>query len=274
MPSEKTIDRILKRNGLITEEESQKHRGWIRFVHENPNDLWQMDFKGHFPTQEARCYPLTILDDHSRFCMTIKSCKDQSTNTVRSHLIEIFREYGLPKRMTMDNGSPWGYSGKQEHTTLTAWLIQLGIYVSHSRPGHPQTQGKLERFHRTLKIELLSRYKFVDLIEAQEGFDWWRDVYNTERPHAAIDNERPMDRYKVSERIYPEKMPSIEYDKSFIVRKVQHGGFIHLNGSMYRVGDAFRGQPIGIKDGDEGLLDIYFGHQRINKIDPQCPYKE
>jgi transposase InsO family protein len=273
MPSEKTIDRILKRNGLITEEESQKHRGWIRFEHANPNDLWQMDFKGHFATEDARCNPLTILDDHSRFCITIKSCRDQSTDTVRSHLIGVFREYGLPKRMTMDNGSPWGYSGKQEHTTFTAWLIQLGIYVSHSRPGHPQTQGKLERFHRTLKLELLSRYKFKDLIEAQEGFDWWRDVYNTERPHAAIENERPMDRYKASERVYPEKMPSIEYDESFIVRKVQYGGFIHLKGAMYRVGDAFRGQPVGIKDGEDGLLDIYFGHQRINKIDPRYQYR-
>lgn len=273
MPSEKTIDRILKRNGLITEEESQKHRSWIRFEHENPNDLWQMDFKGHFSTENARCHPLTILDDHSRFCITIKSCGNQSTDTVRSHLIDVFREYGLPKRMTMDNGPPWGYSGKQEHTTLTAWLIQLGVYVSHSRPGHPQTQGKLERFHRTLKLELLSRYKFMSLNEAQEGFDWWRDVYNTERPHAAIENKRPMDKYKISERPYLEKLPSIEYEKNFTVRKVQYGGFIHLNGKMYRIGDAFRGQPVGIKDSEDGLLDIYFGHQRINKVDPRYPYK-
>jgi len=273
MPSEKTIDRILKRNGLITEEESQKHRGWIRFEHEYPNDLWQMDFKGHFATEDARCYPLTILDDHSRFCITIKSCGDQLTDTVRSHLIDVFREHGLPKRMTMDNGSPWGYSGKQEHTTLTAWLIQLGIYVSHSRPGHPQTQGKLERFHRTLKLELLSRFKFINLIEAQEGFDWWRDIYNTQRPHAAIENRRPMDRYKTSERVYPEKMPLIEYDENFIVRKVQYGGLIHLNGAVYRVGDAFHGQPVGIKNGEDGLLDIYFGHQRINKIDLRYPSK-
>lgn len=274
MPSEKTIDRILKRNGLITEEESQKHRSWIRFEHEKPNDLWQMDFKGHFQTEDARCHPLTMLDDHSRFCITIKSCGNEATNTVRSHLIDIFREYGLPKRMTMDNGSPWGYSGRQEHTTLTAWLIQLGIYVSHSRPGHPQTQGKLERFHRTLKLELLSRYKFMDLEEAQEGFDWWREIYNTERPHAAIENKRPVDKYKRSEKNYPEKLPLIEYDESFVVRKVQCGGFIHLQGKAYRIGAAFRGQPVGIKESENGLFDIYFGHQKINKIDLRYPYEE
>lgn len=198
LPTEKTIDRILKRNGLITIEESEKHKAWVRFEHENPNDLWQIDFKGHFATRDQnRCYPLTLLDDHSRFSLLIKSCANQRAETVKTALIEVFHNYGLPLRMTMDNGTPWGYSGKQEHTEFSAWLIQLGIYVTHSRPGHPQTQGKLERFHRTLKLELLSRFSFANLGEAQEGFDWWRSIYNEERPHAAIENKVPSERVSV-----------------------------------------------------------------------------
>lgn len=272
LPSEKTIDRILKRNGLITIEESEKHKPFIRFEHENPNDLWQMDFKGHFPLVSGRCHPLTLLDDHSRFSLLIKACDNERADTVKTALIELFRNYGLPRKMTMDNGSPWGYSGKQEHTALSAWLIRLGIYVSHSRPMHPQTQGKLERFHRTLKLELLKRFDFEDLQNAQEGFDWWRKIYNEERPHEAIGNKVPIDRYQPSVHMYPDNLPCIEYDVDMIVRKVQQGGIIHFKGKEYRIGAAFHGCPVGLKETNEdGQYDVYFCHQRVVKIDLRYP---
>lgn len=273
LPSEKTIDRILKRHGLVAAEESEKRKAWIRFEHESPNDLWQMDFKGHFVTGKVRCYPFTLLDDHSRFSLAIKACGNQNGETVKGHLIEVFREYGLPERMTMDNGSPWGYSGEQNHTHLTAWLIQLGIYVSHSRPNHPQTQGKLERFHRTLKGELLNYYSFTNLVEAQEGFNWWRKIYNEERPHGALELQVPLERYKKSCHAYPETLPVIEYASDFVVRKVQHSGLIYLQGKVYRIGEAFRGHPVGLKESEEGIMDVYFSHQKINKIDLRYPYK-
>lgn len=272
LPTEKTIDRILKRNGLITIEESLKHTPWKRFEHLNPNDLWQMDFKGHFALTNGRCHPLTLLDDHSRFSLLIKACNDERTETVKQALIDVFRERGLPLRMTMDNGAPWGFSGAQEHTTLTAWLIRLGIFVSHSRPMHPQTQGKLERFHRTLKIELLKRFSFSDLQDAQEGFDWWRKMYNEERPHEGIGNKVPSDRYQQSQRRYPEVLPTIEYESSMIVRKVQQDGIIYFNGKEYRIGRAFYGNLVGLKATDEdGIYDIYFCRQRVVKIDLRYP---
>jgi transposase InsO family protein len=261
-------------SNLPTVEESEKRKPWIRFEHENPNDLWQMDFKGHFATDQERCHPLTLLDDHSRYSLEIKACENQQMNTVKNHLIDVFRTYGLPSRMTMDNGSPWGYSGDQMHTQLTAWLIQLGIYVSHSRPNHPQTQGKLERFHRTLKLELLSQYQFNNLREAQEGFNWWRNRYNNERPHASLNLEVPAMRYKRSERNYPEILPVFEYEKDILVRKVQQGGFIYLHGKIYKVGYAFYGHKIGIKESEEeGVMEVYFYHQKVNKIDLRYPYK-
>lgn len=272
LPTEKTIDRILKRYGLITQEESEKHTPWQRFEHENPNDLWQMDFKGHFATKQQRCHPLTLLDDHSRFSLLIKACEDERTTTVKTGLIDVFRKYGLPKRMTMDNGAPWGYSGEQNYTVLSAWLIHVGIRVSHSRPKHPQTQGKLERFHRTLKLELLNRYSFNDLQEAQEGFIVWQKMYNEERPHQAINYEVPAERYRESERVYPEKLPAVEYGHDMIVRKVQQRGVIHFQGKEYRVGDAFRGHAVGLKQNEkDGLVDVYFCHQRVVKIDLRQP---
>ena len=272
LPSEKTIDRILKRNGLITAEESEKHTPWKRFEHEAPNDLWQMDFKGHFATAEGRCHPLTLLDDHSRFSLLIKACSNQRTDTVKTALINVFLNYGLPSRMTMDNGTPWGYSGKQEHTTFSAWLIRLGIFTMHSRPMHPQTQGKLERFHRTLKAELLNRFCFNSLQAAQEGFDWWRKIYNEERPHAAIEYKVPSDRYKISRRQYPDVLPPIEYASDMHVRKVQQQGIVFFKGKEYRIGNAFYGNPIGLKETNEdGVYDVFFCHQRVIKIDLRYP---
>jgi transposase InsO family protein len=107
-PAASTVTAILKRHGRIDPAESVKHHRWQRFEHQSPNQLWQMDFKGHFPVGEGRCHPLTVLDDHSRFALAIEDCPDEQTSTVQSRLITIFRRYGLPERMLMDNGSPWG----------------------------------------------------------------------------------------------------------------------------------------------------------------------
>lgn len=273
LPTEKTIDRLLKRHGLITTEESEKPTIWKRFEHENPNDLWQMDFKGYFLVGSERCHPLTILDDHSRFSLSIKACTNQTTDTVKQQLIHVFRHYGLPRCMTMDNGVPWGYSRAQMHTKLTAWLIRLGIYVSHSRPHHPQTQGKLERFHRTLKLELLSRFSFENLVQAQEGFDWWQRIYNEERPHGALGFAVPLQRYKKSDREYPEELPTINYEDGLVVRKVQQKGYIFFKGKIFRIGEAFYGDPIGLKETEEGQFDVYYCAQKINRIDLRYPYR-
>src|SRR6266542_1835993 len=197
-----------------------------------------MDFKGHFATHAARCHPLTVLDDHSRFALGLLACPDQKTHTVQHRLSDIFRRYGLPERMTMDNGSPWG-SNADGFTPLTAWLIRLGIRVSHSRPYHPQTQGKDERFHRTLKLEVLRRYSFPDLNHAQSRFDIWRGTYNLERPHESLTMQVPASRYRPSPRCFPEALPSIEYDSKDLVRKVQNGGEIWFRGHPYKIGNAF-----------------------------------
>lgn len=270
MPSSKTINRILKRYGCITEEESAKHKPWKRFEHEHPNDLWQMDFKGEFKLEDEQwCYPLTVLDDHSRFLLLLEACPNQRGETVKSALIGLFKKYGLPKRMTMDNGPPWGYSRAQQHTQLCAWLMRLGIQVSHSRPGHPQTQGKLERLHRTLKAELLSRYSFDDMKEAQAGFDYWKGIYNEVRPHDALNLDVPLDHYRSSTKLYPDKLSDITYEENSLIRKVQKDGMISYQGKQFLIGTPFYSYPVKLVANDENsnFIDIYFCHQKILILD-------
>ena len=153
---------------------------------------------------------MTVLDDHSRFSILLQACANERTETVRECLTAAFRLYGLPVRMLMDNGSPWGNDANHPRTPLTVWLMRLGIQVSHGRPYHPQTQGKEERFHRTLNVELLQGRRFADWATCQAAFDRWRGVYNTERPHQALDLATPISRYTPSPRSFPETLPLIE----------------------------------------------------------------
>src|SRR5262249_9640533 len=160
----------------------------------------------------GRCHPLTVLDDHSRFALGLEACANEQGVTVQERLTTIFRRYGLPRRMTMDNGSPWGNDSTHPHTPLTVSLMRLGIGVGHSRPYHPQTQGKDERFHRTLKVEVLHGRTFRDLPHCQAAFDEWRTVYNVQRPHEALAMATPGSRYAISARPFPASLPAVEYD--------------------------------------------------------------
>lgn len=268
VPAASTITDILRRRGLINPEESVKHKAFIRFEHPHPNALWQMDFKGHFAMRQGRCHPLTVIDDHSRFNVTLKACADERTGTVQAALVSTFRRYGLPDRMTMDNGSPWGSDEFHELTLLTAWLIRLGIGVSHSRPYHPQTQGKDERFHRTLLVEAITGQQFQDLAHCQRRFDEFRDCYNLERPHESLDMQAPVTRYQVSQRAYPEILPDIEYGPDDHVRKVQAQGEISFKGKEFRVSKALQGYPVALRPTNiDGKYSIFFCHQRLKDIE-------
>lgn len=263
-PAASTITRLLHREGLIDLSESHKHQAWKRFEHPHPNDLWQMDFKGDVVMGDRRCHPLTVLDDHSRFNLGLVACENQQATTVRAALTAIFRSYGLPTRMTMDNGSPWGNTFEHPYTILTVWLMRLGIEVSHSRPYHPQTQGKDERFHRTLKAELLSRITLVDLEDAQARFDRWRHIYNMERPHEALAMQVPAYRYRRSERLFPETLPPIEYPAGAAVRAVQQGGSFFFEGRIGYVSKAFARWKIALLPTDlDGVWEAYFCHHKI-----------
>lgn len=269
VPSASTITAVLRRHGRLDADEAARHRAFVRFEQAAPNDLWQMDFKGHFAVAAGgRCHPLTVLDDHSRFALGLEACADERWATVQARLTDLFRRYGLPWRLLVDNGSPWGSDGVDGHTVLTVWLLRLDIPVSHGRPYHPQTQGKAERFHRSLVAELLTRQPLADLADCQRRFDDWRQVYNTERPHEAIGHRVPLDRYRPSPRSFPETLPDIEYDAGETLRTVDREGRFSFRNRVLRAGKAFRGYRLAIRPTrDDGRFDICFGRHIIASFD-------
>lgn len=275
VPSASTITAVLKRHGRIDLEKTAAQGPWQRFERQTPNELWQMDFKGHFAMVNGRCHPLTILDDCSRFSLGLEACANEVGATVETKLTSIFRRYGLPARMLTDNGYPWGgWDRRSEQMTYTAfavWLIRLGVGLGHGRPYHPQTQGKDERFHRTLKAEVIDRQGFVDIKHCQAAFDEWREIYNYERPHEAIEMDVPAKRYYASARDFPEQLPAVEYGDS-CVRKVQGKGEISFRGREWAVGKAFAGLPVALRPlTEEDCYDVFFCHQRITTIDLRDP---
>jgi transposase InsO family protein len=271
VPSASTITAILHRQGCVDPQQSLEHRPWQRFEADAPNRLWQMDFKGHFALPQGLCHPLTVLDDHSRFSLGLEACADQQTATVQDRLTRIFRRYGLPEKILQDNGSPWGHT-EHGYTPLTVLMIRLGISPRHSRPRHPQTLGKDERFHRTLKAELLTYQKFTDFSDCQDHFETWRQSYNFERPHQALDMQVPASRYRESPRSFPEQLPAIEYGPDDFVRKVQFQGKLSFQGRACVIPRAFRGYPVALRPTTtDGLFNVHFCHLKVAQIDLRQP---
>jgi transposase InsO family protein len=269
VPSASTITAILRRHQLLDGPRAGEKRDWTRFEHPEPNDLWQMDFKGHVAMEQGRCHPLTVLDDHSRYALEIGACATEQSDVVKYRLERVFERYGLPRRFLADNGPPWGTSGSSEkHTVLTVWLLDLGIDVCHGRAYHPQTQGKEERFHRSLKGEVLSGRTFANLRQAQKAFDQWRQVYNTERPHEGIGMETPATRYKMSIRPMPRKIDPPSYDGDDQVRMVQTGGWFSFKGRFFNCSKAFAGHPLALRPtSKDGLFDLCYRHYVLDQID-------
>lgn len=266
IPAFSTVHKLMARHGLLPGVAPGIPASG-RFEHSAPNQLWQMDFKGHFHFGGGRCHPLTLLDDHSRFSLCLAHCADERRVTVQAQLIKVFERYGLPERMTMDNGAPWGDT-TGTWTALELWLMRQGIRVGHSRPYHPQTQGKLERFHRSLKAEVLQGQWFTDDQQLQRVFDHWRTVYNQERPHEALAMKVPASRYRPSSRHYNAEVKPPEYDENVQVRKVDASGKLSFRGNSLKAGKAFRGEHVGLKEtGEEGCYEVWWYSTKVGVID-------
>jgi transposase InsO family protein len=277
-PAPSTVTAILRRHGRIDPAASQAHRPLQRFEAAAPNELWQLDFTGHFALDQGRCHPLPVLDDHSRFLLGLAACPDEQGATVRAHLTALFRRYGLPWALLCDNGPPWGNPrAAHELTTLGVWLIRLGITVLHGRPRHPQTQGKVERLNGTLAADVIERRRFPDLAAAQAAFDAWRPVYNHERPHEALGLATPITRYAPSGRSFPETLPAISYDDDDAVRRVDAAGQISWRGRPWKLSPALAGQSVGVRPTmEDGVVEVRFGHHLVRTLDlrqaPPCDH--
>jgi putative transposase len=269
-PAVSTVHAILARHNRLSDRSGTGGKRCLRFEKPLPNLLWQMDFKGWVELKGgARCHPLTIIDDHSRYSVCLKACGDQKGLTVQANLETTFRRYGLPDAVFVDNGPPWGEASGASWTQLGVWLLKLGVDVLHSRPYHPQSRGKNERFHRTLKAEVFALRRFRDLSEVQSAFDEWRLVYNLKRPHQALDHQVPASRYLPSTRAMPEQLPEVEYDEHDIVRTVSTTkDYISFKGRLWKVPQAFRGERVAIRPRNrDGEYAICFGAREIGTID-------
>jgi transposase InsO family protein len=270
VPAVSTVHAILRRHGRVVRPAGHPGQPYQRFERERPNELWQMDFKGHRPLGNgASCHPLTIVDDHSRFALCLAACADEQGATVKKHLEKAFGRYGLPEAMYVDNGGPWGFTLADPWTKLSVWLLKLEVGVIHSRPYHPQSRGKNERFNRTVEAEIFALQRFRDLDDAQYGFDRWRDTYNLDRPHEGIGLATPATRYRPSPRAMPDRLPTVEYDEGEIVRAVSTTkAYVSFKGVLWKVPQAFCGERLAIRPlSTDGRYGVFFAAHQIASID-------
>lgn len=267
LPAPSTATSILKRNGFISPEESARHTAFQRFVRDAPNDLWQMDFKGHFAMMDGnRCHPLTMKDDHSRNLLCLDAYDNERWESVKGSLNRVFLNYGLPAAILCDNGAPWGDS-LGGYTPFELWMMQMDVLPIHGRPLHPQTQGKEERFHRTLNEDILKRTPIRDLAHAQQLFDSYRLEFNTERPHSALNLDVPAKHYKKSPRMMPDVLKEPEYDAGKSLRKVNCKGYISIQNHRYYLSETFCGKYMELLPLDGDILAVCYGNFLVAKID-------
>jgi putative transposase len=221
-----------------------------------PNDGWCADFKGHFRVGDGqRCDPLTVTDGFSRFLLCCQGLNEPTTEGVRPLFEATFRKYGLPRAIRTDNGPPFATAAPGGLSRLSVWWVRLGIRLERIEPGKPQQNGRHERMHRTLKAETVVP-PAANLLSQQRRFNSFQREYNQERPHEALGGRTPADLYLPSARVFPSKLPDVEYPGHFEVRMVRHNGTIKWRGSHPYVSDALIGEPVGLEavDNDKWLL--------------------
>lgn len=252
----RTVDRIIERHGLIREED-RPQRASQRFERKAANELWQMDLKGQYRLGSGSCYPLSILDDHSRFLVGLHALAHPDHNHVEAAVIQTFRQYGVPEALLMDHGTPWwGSTHPIGLTRLSVGFIQQGIRLLYSGIRHPQTQGKVERFHRTLKRTLAHRGHPQRFAEWQSALRDVRQEYNHVRPHEALGMDTPAVRYRPSPKAYEECPRDWDYPSGSEVCRLNTQGSLWL-GQHYYVSLALASQRVRLRRADGRLLVIY-----------------
>ena len=249
-----TVHRILLRYDLVREQDSHS-QATGRFERERPNELWQMDFKGpkNWPGKTG---PLSVIDDHSRYAIALEPVASTHGGPVREHLEQAFTTCGLPEAMLMDHGTPWwSYNAVGGRTKLALWLMRQGIALHHGRIRHPQTQGKVERFHGSLARALLQRGP-----TAARQMAWLKDFqweYNHVRPHEALGMKTPASVWTRSERKYDPRRPAWQYPEGAWTLKIDCQGKVEIEGRSWKVGRALTGQRVRIEQVEERLLVYY-----------------
>jgi len=261
-----TINRVIKRNGLLQEEDCHKP-SLQRFERKHPNELWQMDFKGPMSRDDAKCEPLTVLDDHSRYALGVVPVRTKQTPDIQRAFIEIFSKYGVPEAILTDHGVPWWNTASvQGLSKFSVWLMNQDLKLIFGAVRHPQTQGKIERFHRTLR-HAVSRRGFPT------KFSQWKPLlkqityeYNFIRPHESLEMKVPSELYCASSKKYNPKPRAFDYGDEMKVKKVDSHGMIYENGKRLFVSHALVGQYVATRS-IENLMLVTFRNSTLREID-------
>lgn len=231
------------------------------------NKSWSMDYKGQFKLGNGQyCYPLTLVDNYSRFLFLCVGLPSTNYADARKWLEWAFREYGLPDTIRSDNGSPFAAAGPTGLTKLAAWFIQLGITHERIDLGHPEQNGRLERLHRTLKDHIKGSVK-ATMSDMQTSLNKFRDEYNRVRPHESLGFNTPSETHKNSLRKYPVRISPPEYDLDLLVRKVQRYGHISHDWKEYMISRSLQGEYVGLKLMEGGKAKVFYYKQCIATID-------
>lgn len=264
LPSESAISRWLKTWGLTRRRRRSSHKGPVikrpaLTQARAPNEVWTVDFKGAFRTGDGtRVEPLTVRDLASRYVLAIDLTVRPRVEECQGAFVRLFRRYGLPAAIRVDNGSPFGSTGTLGLTRLSAWWVKLGIRVEFTDPGHPEQNGAHEQFHRVYKAETLSPPARSPRQQGKRS-ELWRQQYNKERPHESLQMRVPAQVYRQSRRKLPETLQGWRYPKGWLSRLVRSKGMVSLQGQSRFVGQAFEGERIGLKACGRGVWQVYFG---------------
>ena len=263
-----TIHRIFLRNDLVRDSDRQPLAA-KRFEREQPNQLWQMDFKGPKGWNQ-RVGPLSILDDHSRYAVALENTGSTQAAGVQAVLEGVFRESGVPDQMLMDHGTPWfNTQGRLGWSQFTVWLMDQNIALYFSGRQHPQTQGKVERFHRSLTAALLRRGT-PEESQRQPWLDAFRQEYNCVRPHEALQMKTPHQVWQKSSRSYRERPTAWQYPSGSEVKEVDRVGQFRLDGRRHYISKALTGREVGLLAVDQRIL-VYYRQTLVCELDPLQP---
>jgi len=270
LPGRSTVCDILSRHGMVAKKRARRrigHPGKPTSAILAPNDVWSADYKGQFRTGNGvYCYPLTITDGFSRYLLGCQGLSSTAVAEAKPVFLRLFKEYGLPKRIRTDNGVPFATNTLARLSSLSAWWVRLGILPELIEPGKPQQNGRHERMHRTLKAET-TRPAAGSLPAQQRKFNVFREEFNHERPHEALDMHTPAEIYTPSTREMPNKLPPLEYPDRFEVRYVSANGGIRWNRDWINVSIVCVGEYVGLEEIDDGIWNVYFGPLKLGRLD-------
>lgn len=270
-PPRSTIDAIFKRAGLVRERKPVRRRfASVRARHSYESaaagEVMTADYKGHYRLRNGRyCYPLLVADPVSRYLLACDAYMEVSLEQTWATLVRVFEQHGMPNKVHTDNGVPFGTSGHGRFSTIAARLMKYGIQPVYSRPGHPEDNGRHERLNKTL-LEHTAIDPAHDRAGAQAGFDAFRSMYNDERPHESLGQDRPVIRHRPSPRPFPRRAPIIEYEPHFETKLVDGTGRIYWQGERFYISEAFANEPIGLERIDYSTWRVHYASFIIGRL--------